>query len=336
MIRAQAIDRQAWDVFVASRPEANFLQSWQWGELHQLLGDTTIRVGLYQDDTLVGVWQGIVKNARRGRYLEVPGGPLLDWTNDDVVREATASIRGAARQEACVFARIRPQVEAGALSLAQLAAWGYRTAPMHLHAEHTSILELTKNEADILAAMRRQTRYEVRRATKQDITVTATSGPDAIDEFVAVQADTARRQGFVPSSKPFLTALARAFGKDVRVYRASKDGQLLNLALVIYSGAEADYYEAASTPQSRAYAGAYALQWQSIRDAQQAGKSRYNFWGIAYNDDPRHRYAGVTTFKRGFGGSDVTYVPAQDLVIHPLGYLKNWLIETVRRKKRKL
>ncbi|HRQ86733.1 MAG TPA: methicillin resistance protein, partial [Candidatus Saccharibacteria bacterium] len=61
-----------------------------------------------------------------------------------------------------------------------------------------------------------------------------------------------------------------------------------------------------------------------------------NFWGIAYNDDPGHRYAGVTTFKRGFGGEDVTYIAAHDFILHSFRYKFNWLIETIRRKKRKL
>ena len=127
-----------------------------------------------------------------------------------------------------------------------------------------------------------------------------------------------------------------AFGDKARIYRAEKDGVLLNLALVLFFGEEADYFEAASTPDSRQYPGAYAVQWQAIRDARDMGKTRYNFWGIAASDDPAHRYAGVTTFKRGFGGQDVSYVPAYDLVIDNLRYSKNWLIETMRKKRRKL
>lgn len=335
-MRSVELDQAAWEGFTAGCPEANFLQSWQWGSLHVTLGDTVLRRGIELDGELLGVWQGIVKNARRGRYLEVPGGPLLDWTNEELVQRATAMIRLAAQEEGCVFARIRPQVEASTQSAAQFKVWGYRKAPMHLHAEHTNILDLRQAEVDMLTAMRRQTRYEVRRADKQGLMVSRSSGEVAIDEFIAVQADTARRQGFVPSSSVFLRQLAVVFGDNLHLYRAFKDGQLLNLALVIYSGAEADYYEAASTPESRAYAGAYALQWQAIRDAKAAGLARYNFWGIAYSNDPHHRYAGVTTFKRGFGGVDVTYIAAQDLVLRPLAYIKNWLIETARRKKRKL
>jgi lipid II:glycine glycyltransferase (peptidoglycan interpeptide bridge formation enzyme) len=331
-----SVSAQEWQEFVASRPEANFLQSTEWAAANEAIGHGIVRDVIRRDGVIAAGWQGIIKDARRGRYLEVPGGPLLDWSDSLLVYEVTKQLRTAAKAHGCVFVRVRPQLVDEPLHRAYLKNATFKLAPFHLHAEHTNILDLTKLEDDVLAGMRRQTRYEVRRADKQDIIVTASSDKAAVDEFFAVQADTARRQGFVPSSKQFLGALVEAFGEGAKVYRAEKDGQLLNMALVMWSGEEADYFEAASTPESRKFAGAYGLQWQAIRDAKRAGKTRYNFWGIAYSDDPHHRYAGVTTFKRGFGGDDVTYVPAHDLIISRVRYVKNWLIETARKKKRKL
>ena len=333
----EQIEKQQWSDFVSTRSEANFLQSIEWGNLHESLGYTVVRYGIKDEqEVLIGGWQGIVKDARRGRYLEVPAAPLVDWDNAKIVAKISNQLKDVAREHKCVFVRVRPQLLDTTDNRTILTKLGFRKASFHLHAEHTNILDLTKDEDELLQGMRRQTRYEVRRSLKQEIEVRVVSGTDAIKEFYAVQADTAARQGFVPSSKEFLLAMSDALGENVRVYKALKDGQLLNMALVLWSGEEADYFEAASTPESRAFAGAYGLQWQAIRDAKLAGKTRYNFWGIAYSDDPKHRYAGVTTFKRGFGGEDVTYVPAHDLVIRPGHYVKNWLIETARRKRRRL
>lgn len=330
------ITKEKWQKFSDSHHEANFLQSVQWGELHEKLGYVVIRRGVEKDGKLIAGWQGIVKDARRGRYLEVPGAPLLDWSNTELIREITEQFRETAKQQKCVFVRIRPQLIDTDEHQKILTNAGFKKAPFHLHAEHTNILDLTETEDEIMAKMRRQTRYEVRRSVKQNIVVSSSSEVRAIEEFCEVQAETAQRQGFVPSSQKFLKTLVEAFGENARVYRAEKDGQLLNLALVLWHGEEVDYFEAASTLESRKFAGAYGLQWQSIRDAKSAGKTRYNFWGIAYSDDPHHRYAGVTTFKRGFGGDDTIYVPAHDLVISRVKYIKNWLIETARRKKRRL
>lgn len=330
------LDRAEYEAFLRERTEANFLQSWQWGAAHEALGDTVVRNGITEDGKVVAVWTGIVKDARRGRYLEVPGGPVMDWADEELASEVMARLKETSKKHACVFVRLRPQVAESAGMLARCSEMKLHRAPFHLHAEHTNILDITPSEDELLASMRRQTRYEVRRVEKRGVTVTASApGAAEIDEFYDLQADTARRHHFVQSPRNFFHALAAAFGEQLQLYRAEKDGTLLNLALVIHSGEEADYYEAASTLEARKEPGAYGVVWQAIREAKQRGQKRFNFWGIAYTDDPHHRYAGVTTFKRGFGGEDVSFVPAHDIVLKPT-YAKTWLIETIRKKRRKL
>ena len=106
--------------------------------------------------------------------------------------------------------------------------------------------------------------------------------------------------------------------------------------LIIKDGLEGDYYEAASTDLNRKMPGAHALLWQAMRDLKAEGYERFNLWGIAPAGQPEHRYAGVTTFKTGFGGKVVEYVPAHDLVISHVGYLKDLVVEKARKKRRHL
>ena len=54
---------------------------------------------------------------------------------------------------------------------------------------------------------------------------------------------------------------------------------------------------------------------------------RYNFWGVTREDQKEHRFYKLSIFKRGFGGSDLEYLHAQNLVISRIGYLKNWNME---------
>ncbi|MDO4508051.1 MAG: peptidoglycan bridge formation glycyltransferase FemA/FemB family protein [Candidatus Saccharibacteria bacterium] len=156
-------------------------------------------------------------------------------------------------------------------------------------------------------------------------------------EFHEVQAETAKRQGFVPPNIRALLALREGFNEAAKIYVAeTAEGEKIAYGLVISSGEEADYYEAASTLLNRKLPGAYALLWRAIRDAKAAGARRFNLWGIAPAGQPNHRYAGVTTFKTGFGGEIIEYIPAHDLVISRFKYLKNLVVETIRRKRRKL
>ena len=73
---------------------------------------------------------------------------------------------------------------------------------------------------------------------------------------------------------------------------------------------------------------------EAMRDARARGIKRYSLWGIVGENETNHRFYGVSQFKRGFGVDELKYLPAHDLVISPIKYLKTWLVETLRRKIR--
>src|SRR5258708_33962741 len=102
-------DKQNWENFLASRPEANFLQSWNWGVFHQKLKNKVFRVGFFEDQNMVGAALCIKEEAKRGKYLTIAGGPLLDWRNEELLKYIFEELKNIAQQEHCVFVRIRPQ-----------------------------------------------------------------------------------------------------------------------------------------------------------------------------------------------------------------------------------
>lgn len=322
-----------WNKILKKFPEANFLQSPKYGKMNELLG---CRV-FYEDFGGNGWSLMIVRDAKRGRYLEIPCGPLINWDDNKVVKTTFEKIAEIGKREKCVFIRIRPQLTATKKNLEILEKLNMRKSPMHLAAEHTVIIDLKKSEAEILAGMRRQTRYEVRRSEKLGIKVIDGDSETDFKEFHKIQAETAKRQGFVPPSLNVLMAEKEAFGDDATIYKAvTSDGAAIAYGLVIKGGAEGDYYEAASTDLNRKLPGAYALLWQATKDLKSAGCERFNLWGIAPAGQPGHRYAGVTTFKTGFSDNIVEFVPAHDLVLSKVAYLKNLMIETARKKRRHL
>ena len=139
------------------------------------------------------------------------------------------------------------------------------------------------------------------------------------------------------ANEKVLLAEKEAFGENIKIYVAeTAEGEKIAYGLILGSGKEADYYEAASTELNRKMPGAYALLWQAIKDLKKEGYERFNLWGIAPAGQPNHRYAGVTTFKTGFSDNVVEFVPAHDLVISKIKYVKNLVVETVRKKKRHL
>ena len=75
MIRLVEIDPIALDDYVReNHPEANFLQSAGWGKVYQIDGEKVYYFGLYNNEEIIGSAVVILKKAKRGTYLEIPGG----------------------------------------------------------------------------------------------------------------------------------------------------------------------------------------------------------------------------------------------------------------------
>ena len=329
---------EEWDDFVASHPEANFLQSWQWGEFHLSRGRKIVRRGIFAGNTLLGVYTGHIEPARRGKHLQIPGGPIIDWSDDTAVTALFTDMREQAAQAGCVYARVRPQREDSPESRATLAKNGLKPAPMYLSVELAGVLDLTKPEDEILAGMRQRLRRALRKAEKNNITVETSTNPADIHEFYQIQLQTAGRHQFVVFSENFLQKQFEAFTPtdNAVLYTARHEGKILAQNFMIFYGNEASYHYGVSTELGTKLSGAPLLHMQAMRDARERGIERYNFWGIVDEEDTTHRFYGVSVFKRGFGVKELRYTPAHDLVIKKLPYFATWLIETVRRKTRKV
>ena len=230
--------KEQWDSFVTSHPEANFLQSWQWGEFHTSRSKTIVRRGIYDDNKLVAVYTGHVEPARRGIHLEIAGGPIVDWQNQSLVEKVFADIADMAKGLGCVYVRIRSQLLDSPTARHQFGNLGLKKAPMYLSVELAGVIDLTKTDQEILQGMRQRLRRALRKAEKNTITVEKSTDPAAIKEFYKIQLQTAGRHQFVAFSEDFLTKQFAAFAKDnsAVLYTAKYQGEILAQNFMIFYG----------------------------------------------------------------------------------------------------
>lgn len=329
-------DKETWDSFIALRPEANFLHAWQWGEFHLSRGKEVVRRGVYDQGALVGVYVGAIETARRGKHMAVAGGPILDWSNRSIVKAVTEDMFAQGKSHGCVFVRVRPQLEKSDSTIRLFKELGFKRSPMYLSVEHAGTLDLNKTEDEIRAGFRERLLRALRKAEKNNIEISVSSDPQSIDEFYAIELDTAKRHGFVPFSKDFLKLQFASFAStnNALLYSAKYQGELLAQNFMIFYGNEASYHYGVSTELGTKLSGAPILHMEAMREARRRGCKRYNFWGIVGEEETGHRFYGVSTFKRGFGVDELLYVPAHDLVISPLRYKATKIVEMMRRKRR--
>ena len=330
------VSRKEWDTFITSHSESNFLQSWDFYEFHAARGKKIVRRAVVQNDKIIAAYAGVVETAKRGTHLAIAGGPILDWTNEKLVKEVFADIKKVGESHHCAFVRVRPQLELSDKSLKLMKELGLKKAPMYLSVEYAGILDLEKSEEEILAGASQGFRRKLRKAAKFDIKITADTSEDSIREFIKLEKKHAERQKYVAFSSDWLKKQFEAFkkGNEILIYTARLDDKILAQNFMIFYGPEASYHYGVSSQLGTKYSAAPLLHLAAMEEARKRGCIRYNLWGIVGKDETNHRFYGVSEFKRSFGCAEFKYTPAHDLILKPLAYQKTKLVESARKKIR--
>lgn len=333
------LTREEWDGFVKSHPETNFLQSWDFYAFHESRGKQIVRRAVKNEiNEIVAVYAGVVETAKRGTYLAIAGGPILDWQDKKLVRMVFDDIKAEGIKKKCTFVRVRPQLPLSDKSLALMKELGLKRAPMYLSVEYAGILDLNKSEEEILVGASQGFRRKLRKAKNYELEITADASDQAIKDFCELEKKHAERQKYVAFSKNFLTKQFEAFREhdEVLIYTAKKDGEILAQNFIIFYGPEASYHYGVSSELGTKYSAAPLLHLKAMEEARKRGCIRYNLWGIVGTDETSHRFFGVSEFKRSFGCEELKYTPAHDLILKPLIYQKTKIVESVRKKIRHL
>ncbi|MBW6431695.1 peptidoglycan bridge formation glycyltransferase FemA/FemB family protein [Patescibacteria group bacterium] len=196
----------------------------------------------------------------------------------------------------------------------------------------TTILDISKNEEELLARMKPKTRYNVRLAEKKGVEVAIT---DKVDELCELLQTTAQRQSeYSPHPAKYYIKMAEQMAPKglIKVFVAKdKSGEAIAAIMVSFYGDVATYLHGGFSDKHRSLMAPYLCQWEAIKYAKGQGCKYYDFWGIAESDDPSDPWAGITRFKRSFGTQDVEFAGAYDLIVNHFWYNAFLFVAKLRR-----
>ena len=178
-------------------------------------------------------------------------------------------------------------------------------------------LNLSKSEDELLAGLRKNTRYDVRRAERAEVKVEPSHGPSDADEFLRLYKSLAKRKGFSSDPEDHVLGIIRWLENDPArgALLLARDGAaVVGGAVIVRSGKRCWYVWGASDKYDRFSAG-QLLQWRAILWAKANGCTEYDFGG--YTPDA---ISGPAWFKEGFGGETVRFVPVLRNVFRPRWY----------------
>jgi lipid II:glycine glycyltransferase (peptidoglycan interpeptide bridge formation enzyme) len=310
----------------------SFLQSYEYGQMQALIGNEPVYMLMIDEkEEIVKSYLVILFKAKRGRYLFCPYGVV----NDKEMEALIDFLKVLAERIKVDFLRFSPLLVDNEENKKLFSKYGFRDAPVHMmHPELLWLLDLHKSEKELLSDMRKNTRYGIRQAEKMGIKIKSGADLVLLKEFYEIHCETARRQKFVPYPWDYLESQLNIFGpkNQLKIYLVEYEGKNIASAVIMFYGDEAIYHHGASLSEYNKVPASYLIQWEAIKEARQRGLSSYNFWGVVDNA-PKHPWAGLSFFKKGFGGIGFPLLHCQDLPLRPK-YWFNFLVETIRRIKR--
>lgn len=264
-------------------------------------------------------------------FLWVPYGPQ---SNDPKILEMVMEdLSRIAKEEHAIFARI----ESSNINIEGKNKKRAKKSFERYTPEATLVIDLSLSEEEILRQMKPKGRYNIRVAEKNGVRVVRYDTWDEeakrdFEIFYKILKNTASRDGFHCHPKLFYEVFLEFFSarKIVSFFAAKTNsgvhGKVVGGILVVWYGDTATYYYGASDHQYRNFMASYLLQWEALKEAKKRGMKFYDFFGIAPEGRKNHPWAGVTEFKKKFGGKIVQFGPAYDIVYQPFWYFLYKLI----------
>lgn len=343
-IEIREIDnKRDWESFIEKVQDKTFLQSWSWGEFQILQGNKIWRFGIYEKDQLMGVALVEKVSARRGKFLFIPHGPIIN--NKSAISGLLKKVKELAKKEGASFIRISPFWERTKKNQSIFKELGFRQAPIHMHAEVTWELDIKPTEEQLLAQMRKTTRYLIKQAQKdKDIEIEKSENIEDLNRFLPIYKETAKRHNFTIFSEDYLRDQFTAFSidKQIQFFFGKYKGEIVSAAIFVFWQNGAFYHHSGSLLKYSKVPINYLLQWEAIREAKKRKCQVYNFWGISPDvkteedaKKSKHPWAGLSLFKMGFGGYRRELIKTQDYIVSPK-YWVTYLIEKLRKLKRGL
>jgi lipid II:glycine glycyltransferase (peptidoglycan interpeptide bridge formation enzyme) len=320
---AQPNDQKAWDSHVFHP-----LQSWEWGEFRKKSGIDVVRLIGEKKGHMTDCWQITFHKIPHTLYTVgyFPKGP-------EPTPHMMNELKRLGRQKHAIFIQLEPNIIANPES--QNSKLETRLIPSHhpLFTQYNFVLDLTKSEEELLAAMHPKTRYNIRVAQKHGVVIKEDNSPQAFETYLQLSTETTDRQKFYAHSHTYHRHMWETLSKSgvAKLYTATYKNEVLAAWVLFLFGDTIYYPYGASSRNHREVMAPTLLLWEIARIAKSQGLKKFDLWGaLGPSPDPNDPWFGFHRFKEGFHPKFITYVGSYDLVILPLLYKLYSLANTFR------
>ncbi len=318
------IQQDGWDRFIQTqRKDIGFVQSSWWADLQASVGWSHFGVFFRDGEQILGGARLLCRESGADQcYYYVPEGPVLPSDPDDADQLLQAfldHLDDRRRRSARLVTHL--VLEPRWFTVPPLLA-GFRQAGSWREPRNTLMVDLACSDDALLAQMKPKGRYNIHVARRHGVRVVDDISESGIDAFLAIHRETVERHSLNAERARYYRALCqslRSSGQGTLLFAARGDERLA-AAVIVYSGDRATYLFGGSRQADRRYMAPYLLHIEAMSRARDAGMRWYDFYGIAPTDSTEHPWAGITRFKRQFGGVAQCFIPSLELIYDRPGY----------------
>lgn len=313
----ETLEKDLYERFILAHPSGTFFQSFAFGEFQEKQASRGKSFALIarEGEEVVGTCLTVKQKLPFGKsWLWIPYGPLIKKGFEEMaLPQIFEDLARISEEEEVIFCRVEPP---GGFP----EEVGFRETNVSYTPRSTLLLDLTLSEEKLLAQMKPKGRYNIKIAKKHGIVISQSDESEKdLNAFYKILQETGGRDQFGIHTKSYYSSLLKSLPATLFLARhGSRNGEVLAGIIVVFFRDTATYYYGASSNGSRNLMAPYLLQWEAILEAKRRGIKTYDFLGIA--DNPRHSWAGITKFKRQFGGLEKSYPQAFEIIYRPFWF----------------
>lgn len=255
-------------------------------------------------------------------FAYAPRGPVLGRWDLTTLEAFTGALQTAlaSHPQPVSHVRIEPEIELdGPADLDGSLRHGLRHCGWRpgtpIQTTRTRRVDLAPGEDALWGDLRKKWRQYVNKARHAGIRVVDAS-EERLPEFYSIYKDTAARAGFVIRTYESYLQTWQAFSKlgmARLLFAEDESGTGLATLFVLRVGDRVIEPWGGMTQAGADSRANYLLKWEAIRTSRERGARSYDMWGLSHE--------GIEYFKSGFGGLEIDFVGAWDLVLDPAGRL---------------
>jgi lipid II:glycine glycyltransferase (peptidoglycan interpeptide bridge formation enzyme) len=192
-------------------------------------------------------------------------------------------------------------------------------------------IDLKPSEEDLMKSFSSKTRYNIRVAEKNGVTVKEDHSDTAFERYLELTRETVSRQGFYAHSEKYHHLMWQTLGERQEV-KGKRIAHLLTATYqneiittwILFAWKEFLYYPyGASTQTNKNVMANNLMMWEAIKFGKKLGLTTFDLWG-------REEGKGFTKFKEGYNPKVIEFLGTWDLIINKPMYVLYKIGEKIR------